>query len=73
MFYLIYLLYSILNPFTNSKKYKRLQYYECNFRIYNSLQGIVKPKVENGILFAQALELLEEKIIKLYIYYNILF
>ena len=48
-----------LNPFANSKKYKRLQYYERNFRIYNSSQGIVKPKIESGILFAQALELLE--------------
>ena len=33
-----------LNPFTNPKKFKRLTYYGCNFRIYNCSKGIVKPE-----------------------------
>lgn len=33
-----------LNPFTNSKKFRRLPYYERNFRIYNCSRGIVKPE-----------------------------
>lgn len=33
-----------LNPFTNPKKFRRLPYYERNFRIYNCSKGIVKPK-----------------------------
>ena len=49
-----------LNPFTNSKKFQRLSYYERNFRIYNSSQGIVKPQIVSDIFLGQALELLEK-------------
>ena len=34
-----------LNPFTNPKKFKRLNYYKRNFRIYNCSNGIIQPKI----------------------------
>ena len=49
-----------LNPFTNPKKFNRLSYYERNFRVYNSSQGIIKPQIESDIIVEQALSLLEE-------------
>lgn len=48
-----------LNPFTNSKKFQRLPYYERNFRIYNCSKGIVKPETIK-MSFREAMKFLAE-------------
>lgn len=48
-----------LNPFTNTKKFQRLTYYERNFRIYNCSKGIVKPETIK-MSFREAMKFLAE-------------
>lgn len=48
-----------LNPFTNPKKFRRLPYYERNFRIYNCSKGIVKPETKK-LSFGEAIKFLSE-------------
>lgn len=48
-----------LNPFTNTKKFQRLTYYERNFRIYNCSKGIVKPETKR-LSLKEAIKFLAE-------------
>lgn len=49
-----------LNPFTNPKKFRRLIYYERNFRIYNCSHGISKPETVK-MSFGEAVQYMQNK------------